>query len=181
MKIIGVKRKNPNDERLGYIKALLVDEQDGWIKATRENVPSTGEVFVPRNFSLVEKFADNEIFLCDSIEPIEISNGSCDYLADGANCSSLNYYEEDVFSLIDINETLGEAETLRVYSNLRPTTLCFVRTLDNEETVIAGPYQSSNVQLAQDGGYNCLLSVVGANNKTFPSLKAFSIFRLSVC
>ena len=138
MKIIGVKRINPSNERLGYIKALLLDEGAGWIKATRENVPSTGEVFVPRNFSSI-KFIENEVFKCDGVEPIGDTDGSCDFRADGSNCSAVDYYFEDVFSVIDIDQTLNEAESLRVSSEIKPTTLCFIRTVEDEQSIIAGP------------------------------------------
>jgi len=178
MRIIGTKRLNLKKDNLGYIKAFAVNLGTEWVMANAENVPSAGEVFVPLNFNALNKYNENEMFICNNIELMDNIIGSCDYRANGENCSNIDYFTEDIFSLIDIDQSLDQAETLRIVSKVKPTKICFVRSIMDGSSVIAGPYESGSTTLTSEYNYSCVLGLIGNNNKYFSSLKAHSVYVL---
>ena len=178
VRVIGTKRDNPSNERLGYLGGILIEKDGVWEVVTGQNLPNSGELFIPRNYSALNSFDQKEILVVDQVEEIEYATGDCRYRADGANFSRLDYTTEDIHSIIEVDRTITNSEVVLVETRIKPTQLCFLSTFHNNEEVLAGPYAISSSRILDDQSFQCELRLVGDNHRLFPKLDAYSVYRL---
>jgi len=102
MKVIATKlRGNPNNDRLGYLYAHLIEFGSNWELATSSNLPKSGELFIHRGYeALVDRvFRENELIILDT-ERLEFQGGDCEYGAMGKEARPATS-EDDVVTILD--------------------------------------------------------------------------------
>ena len=180
MRIVATKRSHPTVDRLGYLQALLIEDEKGWTVADADNLPTRAEVFVKSKFDdgINKKFLENELIVCDVAE-LELDTGDCKYGAVGTSCTNL-LPEDDVFVLLDLENELENQENYNVRSIIRPSTFSFLRHVNHDgEEFISGPVKLiSSVLNEIEGIWESRVGIVGGGVRHFSDLKPYSVYTI---
>lgn len=181
MKILGVKRSNPSNEQLGYLRAILFKGHGrDWEAASKYNVPESGEAFVHTKYKqyVETKFKNDELILAE-IDALT-SPGSCVY---GTTGEAISYItpDDDIMGVFDFNEPFQNQEFFNIRAKLRPPLFSFLQTFIDDEEVLVGPMKLiTGVYNETDALWESRLGLVADNSRYFSELKAYSAYVIPV-
>jgi hypothetical protein len=183
MKIVATKRAHPTIERLGYLQAVLIENESGWDLADEKNLPTRAEVFVHAKFDegVNKKFRQNELIICDANELENWETGDCMYGAVGTKCTSLTMHD-DIYVVLDLDGRLENQEHYNIKSNIRPSTFSFFKTTtDEDEEIIVGPMSIiSSTFNESENLWESRMGIYGKATRNFPDLKAYCVYIIPI-
>ena len=180
MQILSIKRYMPSNDRLGYLRAILVKENDTWTVASKTNVPDSGEAFVFSNYKSVNsKFKINELILAELSE-LGDTDGSCIYGTSGEGTKNVSP-DDDIVLIFRTDEKLENQDFYKVESAVRPPVFSFLETEREGDHVIVGPMSLISTNFNETTQrYESKLGLVGDKQRIFNDLKAYSAYVISV-
>ena len=181
MKILAVKRENPSNERLGYLRAILFKE-DGkqWEPASRENVPESGEAFVHRDYkqSVDAKFRTDELLIANINELA--SPGSCVFGAVGVDVNNI-LPSDDLAAVFDFDGNLKNQEIFNIKSKLRPPLFSFLQTALDDQAVLVGPMKLiTGTYNETESLWESRLGLVAESSRYYADLKPYSAYVIPI-
>lgn len=181
MEILAVKRANPSNEKLGYLRAILFKE-DGkqWEPASRENVPESGEAFVHRDYkqSVDAKFRKDELLIA-TIDVLS-SSGSCIFGAIGDDVDNI-LPTDDLAAVFVFDENLNNQEIFNIKSKLRPPLFSFLQTVLDGQEVLVGPMKLiTGTYNETDSLWESRLGLVAESSSYYADLKPYSAYVIPI-
>lgn len=181
MEILAIKRANPSNEKLGYLRAILFKE-DGkqWEPASRENVPEAGEAFVHKNYkpSVDTKFRNDELLIA-KIDELS-SPGSCVFGAIGDDVTNI-LPTDDLAAVFVFDEDLKNQEIFNIRSKLRPPLFSFLQTVLDGQEVLVGPMKLiTGTYNETDSFWESRLGLVAGSSGYYADLKSYSAYVIPI-
>ena len=182
MQILAVKCANPNNEYMGYLRAILFRDNNNtdWEPASSENVPEGGETLVHTGYSrIVEaKFKINELILAN-IEELR-DPGRCFYGSEADSTSHITH-EDDLVAVFNYEDPFKNLDFYNITVKIRPPLFSFLKTIIEEVEVLVGPMiLKSSTYNETDSLWDCRLGFVGENSRIFSDLNAYSAYVIPV-
>lgn len=181
MEILAIKRANPSNEKLGYLRAILFRENGKqWEPASKENVPESGEAFVHSKYkqSVDVKFKNDELLIAE-IDELS-SPGSCVFGANGDDVINISPVD-DLSAVFVFDESLKNEEFFNIKSKIRPTMFSFLQTVVDGQEVLVGPMKLiTGTYNETDRLWESRLGLVAGTSGYYSDLKPYCAYVIPI-
>ena len=182
MKILAVKRPT-RDERLGYLKGVLVNENGNWVSANKTNLPEGGEAFIHTNYKLLDqKFQTNELIIAEVSELLDTGDRKTCFFGGRADDTENVTPEHDLVTIFKTYEKIANQDYYNIESNIKPPIFSFLETTIDEETVLLGPMSLVTTTFNEESkNWESRLNLTSSNNRKtniFPKLEPYNVYQI---